>query len=156
MEENNLLQKNILTLHISDDNDDHLIKKFLNREGFHTIGDLVELNSTDLKKINHIGNKSSAEIITSIHSLGLTFADESSLKDDLEPLTLNNSTSEEDVLKELKQKKELLELIKDKTDQITILTGQVHNLKSQVTEIERNLAIKQMTIKKLEKTKPKD
>lgn len=44
--------------------------------GFHTIGDLLKLNITDLNKINRLGKKGTEDIINSIHGLGLYFKDE--------------------------------------------------------------------------------
>lgn len=44
--------------------------------GFHTIGDLLKLNITDLSKINRLGIKGKEDIINSIHELGLYFKDE--------------------------------------------------------------------------------
>lgn len=44
--------------------------------GFHTIGDLLKLNITDLNEINRLGIKGKEDIINSIHELGLYFKDE--------------------------------------------------------------------------------
>ena len=41
-----------------------------------TIGDLIKLNISDLGRIRGIGEKCFAEIINSVHDMGLTFADE--------------------------------------------------------------------------------